>query len=70
MRARSSGSARLLLDVGGLRAAQAERLGGRAARHRLQLRVAQREAQERDGEPVDEQDRRDVRAWHSASARW
>lgn len=53
---------KLLLDVGGLGVARRQRSRRGPAKHGLQLRVAQGEAQQGDGEAVDEEKGGDVAA--------
>eukprot|EP00216_Chloropicon_sp_CCMP2111_P007015 CAMPEP_0198237476 /NCGR_PEP_ID=MMETSP1446-20131203/3312_1 /TAXON_ID=1461542 ORGANISM="Unidentified sp, Strain CCMP2111" /NCGR_SAMPLE_ID=MMETSP1446 /ASSEMBLY_ACC=CAM_ASM_001112 /LENGTH=275 /DNA_ID=CAMNT_0043919643 /DNA_START=301 /DNA_END=1125 /DNA_ORIENTATION=+ len=49
----------LVLNVGGFAPSERQRLARRSALHRLELRVLQREPQQRRGKPVDEKQCRD-----------
>ena len=67
--ARREGSGHLFLDVRHLRLSQVEGLLCGFAGHRLQLGVAEGEAQQGDREAVDQQQGGDVRAWEQLEER-
>mmetsp|Transcript_3199 Transcript_3199/g.9471 ORF Transcript_3199/g.9471 Transcript_3199/m.9471 type:complete len:286 (+) Transcript_3199:688-1545(+) len=54
--------AQLVLNIRGLRLAQGQGCRLREARNRSQLGIRQRKAQQRDGEPIDQEKRRHVTA--------